>query len=94
MREPNEGFRPCAVCGSVCCRLPFRRRRLDFDKIIPMPRVLDGTSTGMSDAMGSEGVADRPRDRVLPDHRLERLRAPLAREDLIRHRFKSDSREK
>jgi len=50
---------------------------LDFDKIIPMPKVLDGTSTGMSDAMGSDaeiGIEVLTR---------KRLRSPLGREESI-----------
>src|SRR5262249_23951673 len=50
---------------------------LDFDKIIPMLKVLDGTSTGMSDAMGSDveiGIEVLTR---------KRLRSPLGREESI-----------
>src|SRR5262245_7862310 len=50
---------------------------LDFDKIIPMPKVLDGTSTGMSDAMGSDaeiGIEVLTR---------KPLRSPLGREESI-----------
>src|SRR5262245_39278638 len=42
-----------------------------------------GEEVGMSDAPGRQRVAQRPRDRVLPDDRLKRLRPPLPREDLI-----------
>src|SRR5262249_61389981 len=50
---------------------------LDFDKIIPMLKVLDGTSTGMSDAMGSDaeiGIEVLTR---------KPLRSPLGREESI-----------
>ena len=50
---------------------------LDFDKIILMPKVLDGTSTGMSDAMGSDaeiGIEVLTR---------KPLRSPLGKEESI-----------
>src|SRR6266436_10060674 len=45
-----------------------------------------GEEVGVGDAAGDERVLQRPRDRVLADDRLERLRPPLPREHLITHR--------
>ena len=40
---------------------------------------------GMGDAPGRDGMAERVRDVLLPDHVGETLRAILARDDLVRH---------
>src|SRR6266446_2092152 len=45
-----------------------------------------GEEVGVGDAAGDERVLQCPRDRVLADDRLERLRPPLPREHLITHR--------
>src|SRR6266481_6352971 len=45
-----------------------------------------GEEVGVGDAAGDERVLQRPRDRVLADDRIERLRPPLPCEHLITHR--------
>src|SRR5262245_26505464 len=44
-----------------------------------------GEEVGVGNAAGDERVLQRPRDRVLADDRLERLRPPLSCEHLITH---------
>ena len=45
-----------------------------------------GEEIGVGDPARAERVAERARDRVLPDDRVELLRPPLPRQDLIRQR--------
>src|SRR5262249_62009581 len=44
-----------------------------------------GEQIGMRDAPGRQRIAQRAGDRILADDRVERLRPPLSREDLIAH---------
>src|SRR5437762_3441825 len=75
-RARAAGLGPGAVGAEERPREQARRRRL-------ADAAGAGEEVGVGYAAGRERVPERPRDRVLPDDRVERLRSPLPREDLI-----------
>ena len=54
--------------------------------VVVLPRAArTGKHERVGDAAAGDGVAQRPRHRLLADDLVEPLRTPLARENLVRH---------
>ncbi len=87
-KRPGLGLDAHRACAARLGARPFRTQQRLGEQARGR-RLADATrpgeEVGVGDAAGDERVLQRPRDRVLADDRLERLRPPLPCEHLITH---------